>query len=232
MSLNQRGPATEVVFTTRNPEHPFVGLSDEESCSVELTGMIPRCEGYAEFFTVTGATPADVSALAADHEAIEVALLAEFDRGGFFEFHVSGECPARRLAELGTYPKTVRGVDGEGTFLVAIPARRDASAIINAFLDEYPRIDLASKRETEDVTPRSSVSSFADVTREQLTDRQREVLRAAFEAGYYDWPRGRTGEEVAEELGISSATFSEHVRAAERKLLATLFAEERPVDDP
>ncbi|WP_239642048.1 helix-turn-helix domain-containing protein, partial [Natrinema versiforme] len=38
-----------------------------------------------------------------------------------------------------------------------------------------------------------------------------EVLKAAFEAGYYDWPRGCSGEEVAAELGIASPTFSQHI---------------------
>jgi len=232
MSPSQRGPVTEVEFTTRNPAHPFVGLSGEESCSVELAEMVPRSEGYAEFFNVTGAAPAAVSALAADCDAIEVALLAEFDRGGFFEFHISGDCPARRLAELGALPKTVRGIDGQGTFVVEVPPRHDPSVIINAFLDEYPRTELASKREKAAVTPRSALSSVAEVTYERLTDRQREVLRTAFEAGYYDWPRGCTGKEVAEELDIASATFSEHIRAAERKLFAALFDEVRTADDP
>jgi len=41
--------------------------------------------------------------------------------------------------------------------------------------------------------------------------------------GYYEWPRDCTGQDVADELGITSATFSEHVFAAERKILAFLF---------
>jgi predicted DNA binding protein len=51
-------------------------------------------------------------------------------------------------------------------------------------------------------------------------------LSVAFEAGYYDWPRGCTGEDVAEELGITSATFSEQIHAAERNLLSAVFGRE------
>jgi len=56
-----------------------------------------------------------------------------------------------------------------------------------------------------------------------LTNRQQEVLQTAFGMGYYEWPRDCTGQDVADELGITSATFSEHVFAAERKILAFLF---------
>jgi predicted DNA binding protein len=58
---------------------------------------------------------------------------------------------------------------------------------------------------------------------DQLTDRQREVLTAAHEAGYYTWPREITGEELADELDISSPTLHEHLRAAEQTLIAMVF---------
>ena len=57
-----------------------------------------------------------------------------------------------------------------------------------------------------------------------LTDRQRETLRMAFYAGYFDWPRNASADAVAEELDIVQSTFSQHLRTAERKLLAELFS--------
>lgn len=53
----------------------------------------------------------------------------------------------------------------------------------------------------------------------RLTDRQREVVRYALEAGYFEWPRGATSDEIASALGISRATFLEHLRKGEAKLL-------------
>jgi predicted DNA binding protein len=49
------------------------------------------------------------------------------------------------------------------------------------------------------------------------------VLRTAHRKGYWERPRESTGEEVAAELGISSATFSQHVRSAHRNLFGVLF---------
>lgn len=52
-----------------------------------------------------------------------------------------------------------------------------------------------------------------------LSKRQYEVVEAALEAGYYDWPRESDAESVADQLGITHPTFLEHLRKAEKKLL-------------
>ena len=66
-------------------------------------------------------------------------------------------------------------------------------------------------------------SDLVTVDRSDLTERQREVLTAAYDAGYFDHPKGANAGEVAESLGIDRSTFSEHIAAAQRKLLSTLL---------
>lgn len=56
-----------------------------------------------------------------------------------------------------------------------------------------------------------------------LTSRQREVLETARAMGYFDYPRTSNAGEVADELGIGTSTFTEHLNAAQSKLLAELF---------
>lgn len=58
-----------------------------------------------------------------------------------------------------------------------------------------------------------------------LSSRQAEVVGLAFEAGYFDWPRRTDAETLATRLGISHSTFLEHLRKAEKKLLADALAE-------
>jgi len=219
----QTDPVVEVEFRIDDPAYPFVGVSGREGCQVELAKMLPRPEGYAEVFNVTGTAPSRVAALDTEYERVDVAVLAEYDRGGLFEFVVSGDCPAYDLAEFGALPQTVRGVDGTGQIVAEIPPQYDASTVVETFLDSHPDADLATKRQRESVTPLFTRSAFRQVLHTCLTDRQREVIETAFEAGYYNWPRECTGEDVAAELDITSATFSEHIHAAERKLLTVLF---------
>ncbi|MFB6293811.1 MAG: PAS domain S-box protein [Halonotius sp.] len=52
-----------------------------------------------------------------------------------------------------------------------------------------------------------------------LTDRQREILTAAYYGGYYETPREITGEELAAGFDISSPAVYNHLQAAHRKLL-------------
>jgi len=57
-----------------------------------------------------------------------------------------------------------------------------------------------------------------------LTDRQREVIRTAWDMGYYEVPRAVATEDVAAELGLDPSTVAEHLQRAERNLLAPLLS--------
>ena len=55
-----------------------------------------------------------------------------------------------------------------------------------------------------------------------LTARQREVLEAAVEVGYYSAPRQATHEDVAEVVGIAPTTVGEHLRKIEERVFGAL----------
>lgn len=67
------------------------------------------------------------------------------------------------------------------------------------------------------------VAEFAISPLERLTERQREVLRAAYAAGYYDVPRRISSAQLGRELGVRAATVVEHLRKSEKRLLDTLL---------
>lgn len=75
---------------------------------------------------------------------------------------------------------------------------------------------LAGKRHAG--TTRSRTSLVAE-----LTDRQREVIAAAYQLGYYDQSRQIDGDGLADRFGVSRSTIHEHLRTAERKLLTGVF---------
>ena len=56
----------------------------------------------------------------------------------------------------------------------------------------------------------------------RLTDRQREVVETAYEMGYFEYPRDANATEVAAALDIRPSTFTEHLTAAQGKLLGEL----------
>lgn len=221
----------EIEFEIDESAYPFVSASNRLDCRIDLAEMLPRGNGeYAEFFTVTDAEVAEIGDLAQAHESVDTRLLSGGENGALFEFLVSEECPAVILAELGALPQIVRADGGTGRIVAEVPPRYDTVAITDSFLDRVPEAAFTAKRETDSLTMPFSRTGFRRELCSRLTERQREVLEAAFEAGYYEWPRDCSGEAVAAELGITSSTFSEHIHAAERKLLTMVFEESRHRD--
>ncbi|MFC7230782.1 helix-turn-helix domain-containing protein [Saliphagus sp. GCM10025308] len=44
--------------------------------------------------------------------------------------------------------------------------------------------------------------------------------------GYFDWPRGSTGEEIAESMGIAAPTMHQHLRRGLQEILRDFFDED------
>ena len=103
---------------------------------------------------------------------------------------------------------------------VQLPYSKDARRFTDAILDAFPMTEIRAQRQVAraDVEqPRSR--GLLD----ELTDRQRTILRTAYFANYFEWPRGSSGEDVSTSLDISSVTFSQHLRVAQQKIFKAAF---------
>ena len=63
-----------------------------------------------------------------------------------------------------------------------------------------------------------------------LTERQREVLTTAVDAGYYEVPREVTYADVAGELGCSAGAVGQHLRRIESQIVPMIAVDSGPVD--
>ena len=63
----------------------------------------------------------------------------------------------------------------------------------------------------------------------RLTTSHETDLETAYYSGFFEWPRERSDEAVADSLDVAPPTFHQHLRTAERKLLAALL-EGEPTD--
>ena len=103
------------------------------------------------------------------------------------------------------------------------PEGTDIDSLRSALAEKYDRAEFVSKQHGR----RDRLAEgYSQLLGEELTDRQLTVIERAEEMGYFAWPREATAEAVAEALDISSATFHQHLRAAENKLISTFLAEQ------
>lgn len=58
-----------------------------------------------------------------------------------------------------------------------------------------------------------------------LTEKQRQILIAAYKLGYYDLPRKISSRQLSEKLGLSKSAIAAQIRKAELHLLATIMNE-------
>ena len=129
-------------------------------------------------------------------------------------------CPCECLGEFGCPPH--RYVARRGTLEIVFHAAdyEQLQTVIGELRERFPGTDI--RRLVRSPTG-DAESDTVFVDRGTLTDRQLEVLRTAYEKGYFDRPRSANATEIAAELGINQSTFSEHLVAAQTKLLADVF---------
>lgn len=106
--------------------------------------------------------------------------------------------------------------DGDVQIDVNLPREVDAGDLLEVVRKRHPGAELAARRYSfDEFTP--------DSVLEDLTERQETVLRLAYDEGFFESPRERTGDEIADELDITATTFHQHLRAAEKTLVSSLL---------
>lgn len=215
--------AIELEFESTDPALLDVTLSRELGCRSTLAHVVPVTEDvYLYYVTLEGADPDAVREFAAAAPAVRTVRLVA-DRGGTsdWEFEVRESTITELLAEYGAKTRSAVVEDGRSRTVVEVAPETNVRELVEAVRAAFPETDLVSKREVE-----RSIDSHGDF-REQvaaaLTDKQRRALEAAYYGGYFEWPRDKSASELAEEMGVSGATFHQHLRGAEREIFTDIL---------
>ncbi|MFB6093585.1 MAG: bacterio-opsin activator domain-containing protein [Halanaeroarchaeum sp.] len=219
---------TEIEFQTRDADCFNVDLSRALDCSLDLQWVSPSdTDALVEYFSVTGADPDAVADRAGAHPAIdEVQVVTDTESQATVRFDVTDSCVARTLGEFGADLSAIHVEDGRATVTAHLAESGDVRTLLEALQSAHADVELTARRQRE--RTQRSVQEVQAAIDERLTDRQREALQTAYIGGFFEWPRERSGEEIASVMGISQATFTQHLRTAQRKLLdTTLDPEDR-----
>jgi hypothetical protein len=129
-------------------------------------------------------------------------------------------CPCKRLARCGCPVTRYVAEDGTLTLVFHTADYDQLREVVAQLRESFP--DMNIKRFVRaPAGERSRDPVFVD--RSRLTHRQLEIMETAYEMGYFDRPRQSNATDIAAEIGISPATFREHLSAAESKILEDLL---------
>lgn len=164
-------------------------------------------------------------ALADDPTVADATPIATLDRQRLYRIETTAFPPDQPLVfptfrELDVTTVESRR-DADGLHLSARFPSRDA---LDGFVDAADHIaeTVTVDRLYEETAPAANGGV--------LTERQRDALRAAYDAGYFATPSEATLSEVAEEFGVTAQTLSRHLRVATEKLVGNAVDAGDPPD--
>jgi predicted DNA binding protein len=218
----------ELTFACRSDDSFFAAAAGHHDCALALDGVVPGDEGALVYFvTLTGADASAVVEWATERPAVvDARLVRDYGDEALLELVVDGQDLSRLLVERGATLQEMHAEEGRQELVVGVPAESDVRTLVDDVTAAVAGTELLTKRERGRTA--ESRPAFRSSLREELTDKQAAVLQAAYHAGYFEWPRGSTAEELADAIGITSPTLHNHLRRAQQKLLTAFFQEDHP----
>ncbi|WP_232701263.1 PAS domain S-box protein [Halobacterium wangiae] len=175
-----------------------------------------------EYLVYGSATPDAVAEVEAIVDAMPHWESVTFYGDSTFELHLSEPPVLSVLASLGGSVDEAIIEDGDYSMQLRVPPRAEVRQIIDAVQEAYPAAELLKRQQVTRDHDASQAERHELL--DALTDRQQTAIEAAHYAGFFEWPRQSTGEDLASSLGVSPPTFHQHLRKAERKVFDALFS--------
>ena len=191
------------------PEDIWLGeiTRNHPETQIRVLAAIPDGLSGVGLIEMTGpTTDAVMTAMQAEDDVTEIETLQHGDDQALVQFETSNPLlllPARGSSVPLEMPFDIR--DGEVTWEVTAPTEQLSE--LGEQLDEF------------------GISFSVEYIRQEsererlLTDRQREVVEAAVDAGYYDTPRQCSLTELAERKDIAKSTCSDTLHRAEEAII-------------
>lgn len=211
--------AVEVTFGLPDADLFLAEVAEATGDSFEVLGFVRRADGGVSLILETDG-PADRfvghDGLPSD---VTVHSLRELADGAVVDVRMTDPWIFDDVAERAGEVVALEVEDGTVEIGLRAPHRDAVRDLRDYVVDRFPDATLLGSTEVDG--SREEVTVTDPLT--DLTDKQREALQKAYYGGYFDRPRAVTGDDLAETMDISRATFNQHLRTGERKLLAAAF---------
>lgn len=211
-------PRLWLEFHSDDLARPFRSRIDDD-VTIEVASVVPLSDGtHLQYWKVANTSAERLLETVVDFPTThEARLLSTVDGTHRIEVHGSSESLFAAFDDFGGVTRSAV-YDENGVHVVAeLPTSTDVDRVVEAVHGVYPDLDLVASHEVE------TVAAFRDLVETRLTERQLTALQLAYFGGYFEQPRGSTGEELAERMGISKQAFHEHLRKSHAVVFEQLF---------
>lgn len=199
-----------------------VSVSAPERCPVAATteGGDTRVHDVTRVDTGDGSSVEEFTAEGPVSETAHEVF--ERDGGSVYRFDrpTGWNCVCEVVESVGSPVADVEAADGTLDVTFHADDGEAARAAIQRLQEDFDGVTVDRVLRSADETGNGDA---VVIDRDRLTDRQQEVLATAKTMGYFEYPRRSNAAEVAAALDISPSTFSEHLAAAQGKLLDDVF---------
>lgn len=194
---------------------PVAQVSEQADAAIDTVtrAVAQNTDGtVTEEFTVeSGITP----------EQSGLTQTLSFDSHDVYRFDVnpSDHCVCAAIEQCGSPVQDVRAEGGSlfvSFYAVDMDTVKETFSTLREMFGDVRVRHLTGSDDRAD-------TDFVVVDRNKLTDRQWEVLNTAYRMGYFAHPKGANKGDVAAALDIAPSTMSEHLAAAQTKILDSLI---------
>ena len=205
------------------PDSPLVALASATGATLVHEGTVPHADD--DTLTVLRVEGADFETVreAARRQTVidRVEHRSDADDDPLVAVHFTVPTVPVTVTEQGSRIRSMEVTADGIEATVELASTASVREFVEVLEAEHGPATLEARRDRTAVA--NTESGFRVSVRDSLTDRQWQVLRAAYLSGFFDWPRTTTGVEIAETFDLSQPTINRHLRVGERKLLELLF---------
>ena len=204
----------EVILKIKIPESWIETISNKYDAPIRFLDCMPFGESGGRGLIEINATDKEIDKIIEDlkrQENICKVDISPSPDGGVLGSVVTKKCVA------------CQALTGSNCFLTSAKAKSDGYVEWKLITGEKGSL-LDLIKELEKTGCEVELKKSTHLTkRAQLTKRQEEIIRIAFEKGYYNVPKGITIDKLSKIFKVSSSTLAEILQRGEKKIIMQFF---------
>lgn len=209
---------TIVTFNFTDDSFPLQELADRFDSEIHFDTVVrSTAESVTLMIEIVEGDRQSVPQHADDVSGIQSARLIGTDDSQQVLVELTRPCRLHKIEKHGGQIVHSTSAPDENELRLQITDGASVRPVLDYVASQFDRTELIAKEDAE------KLDAVVNDPIDSLTDRQLEILNAAYCGGYYETPREINGEELAESFDISSPVIYNHLQAAHRKILGHIF---------